>query len=200
MVVPWQCHADRRPVSFVPMFEDWKQAWREAVDNFRRELSDDDTPSSERTRSMYRQVVNTRNARDKLDHEIRRTRKEAEEERNQESICRRREQMARSIKDDETVRLAVEFAVRHAERAVILERKVEVLEAERGLLVRDLEQMEKHLAEQPDAPRMSTAQTLQDVLADRERERQDRDFGKLEREQRERDADAKLEEIKRRMK
>jgi hypothetical protein len=182
------------------MFEDWKQAWREAVDNFRRELSDDDTPSSERTRSMHRQVVNTRNARDKLDHEIRRTHKEAEEERNQESICRRREQMARSIKDDETVRLAVEFAVRHAERAVILERKVEVLEAERGLLVRDLEQMEKHLAEQPDAPRMSTAQTLQDVLADRERERQDRDFGKLEREQRERDADAKLEEIKRRMK
>lgn len=181
------------------MFEDWKQAWREAVENFKRELADDDE-STDRTRSMYRQVVNARSARDKLDLEIRRARKEAEEERNQEAICKRREQMARQINDEETTRLAVEFAVRHAERAAILERKVEVLEAERGLLIRDLEQMESHLAEQPDAPRMSEAQTVQDVLADRERERQDRDFGKLERELRERDVEARLEEIKRRMK
>lgn len=180
------------------MFEDWKQAWREAVDNFRRELSGDEE-SNERTRSMYRQVMNTRGARDNLDGEIRRTRKEAEEERSQEQVCRRREQMARSIRDEETVRLAVEFAVRHAERAVIFERKVEIFEAERGLLVRDLEQMEKHLAEQPDAFRVSSSETVQDVLGERERERQDRDFGRLEREQRERDAEARLEEIKRRM-
>jgi hypothetical protein len=180
------------------MFEDWKQAWREAVENFRRELSDDEV-STDRTRSMHRQVVNARTARDKLDHEIRRTRQEAEEERKQEGICKRREQMARTINDEETVRLAIEFAARHAERAAILQRKAEVLDAERGLLIRDLEHMEKHLAEQPDAHRMSTAETVQDVLVDRERERQDRAFGKLEREQRERDAEAKLEEIKRRM-
>ncbi len=180
------------------MFEDWKQAWREAVENFRRELSGDEA-SHDRTRSMHREVMNARGARDKLAGEIRRTRQEAQQEKSQEEVCKRREQMARSIGDEETVRLAVAFAARHAERAAILERKVEILEAEQGLLARDLEEMEKELAAQPDAPRVTTAATVQDVLGERERNRQDRDFGRLEREQRERDAEARLEELKRKM-
>ena len=179
------------------MFTDWKKAWRQAVENFRRELSDEGA-SDTRTRAMHREVMSARGAREKLDGEIRRARREAADEREQEQVCRRREQMARGIGDAETVRLAVEFAVRHAERATVLERKVDVLVAEHGLLVRDLESMEKVLAEQPEAPRVSNPESMREIL--QERERENRDFGQLEREARERAAVQRLEELKRRMK
>ncbi|MCI0434433.1 MAG: hypothetical protein L0271_12460, partial [Gemmatimonadetes bacterium] len=136
------------------MWEDWKKAWRDAVENFRRELAGDDVASDSRTRAMQRDVMAVRDALSRLDGEIRRTQRESETERENEQVCRRREEMARSVKDEETARIAAGFAVRHAERAAVLTRKVEVLEAERGLLARDLDSMEKVLAEQPGAARI----------------------------------------------
>jgi len=179
------------------MWEDWKKAWRDAVENFRRELAGDDVASDNRTRAMQRDVMSMRSAAQKLDAEIRRTRREAESERENEAVCRRREQMARAVPDEETARIAVEFAVRHAERAGILGRKVEVLEAERGLLERDLQSMEKVLAEQPDAPHTLDDRPIREIVEERAVE--DRDFGRLEREARERAAQEKLDELKRRM-
>jgi hypothetical protein len=179
------------------MFEDWKKAWREAVENFRREVAGGDAGSDVRTNAMRRELVAARGALDKLDGEIRRTRSEAESERANEQVCRRREQLARSINDEETVRIAASYAARHAERAQVLERKVEVLEAERGLLARDLGEMEKALAEQPAAPQMPDGTPVRDIIEERERE--DRDFGRLEREARERAAEERLEELKRKM-
>jgi hypothetical protein len=58
--------------------------------------------------------------------------------------------------------------------------------------------MEKVLAEQPEAPRVSNPASVREIL--QEREREDRDFGQLEREARERAAEQRLEELKRRMK
>jgi len=181
------------------MFEDWKEAWREAVENFRRELSGDE-PGDVRTRAMKREFDAASGVLDKLDGEIRRARREAAEERESEQTCRRREDMARRIGDDETVRIAVEFAVRHAERATVLERKVAVLEEERGLVARDVDGMKQILAEEGVQQGVSSggrAETVRDVLGERERE--DRDFSKLEREAREKAAEERLEELKRRM-
>jgi hypothetical protein len=189
-----------------PVFEDWKQAWREAVENFRRELADDETGGSTRIRAMQREFGAARRALDKLDDEIRRTRRESEEEREQEQVCRRREDMARRINDEETVRIAVEFAVRHAERAGVLERKVVVLVEERTILARDLDGMKKSLEEEagPEAAQVSDGaaagashERARERL--RERERQDRDFSRLEREAKEKAAEARLEELKKRM-
>jgi hypothetical protein len=186
----------------MPVFDDWKQAWREAVENFRRELADDDTPDATRTRSMQREFGAAERALEKLDLEIRRTRRESEEERENEQVCRRREEMARRINDEETVRIAVDFAERHAERAGVLERKVTVLVEERTLLARDLDGMKKSLEEQAGP---GAAQVDDGAAAERvrqrivERERQDRDFSRLEREAREKAAEARLEELKKRM-
>lgn len=178
------------------MFEDWKQAWRQAVENFRRELEEleggDATPA---VRQMRRDLASAKGALGRLDEEIERARKDAKEEREQEAICRRREGLAQNIGDTETARLAAEYAVRHAERAVVLERKVEVLTEERTLLHRDLSAMEETMAEHDVAPGIEDGRP--DVLEERARE--DRDFAQLDREARERAAEQRLEELKRKM-
>ncbi|MGH7443924.1 MAG: hypothetical protein ACREKM_03565, partial [Longimicrobiales bacterium] len=115
------------------MFEDWKQAWRQAVENFQRELDDD--RGDDATRAMRRDERTTADALPRLDSELATARKNAAAERTAESVCRRREGLARNIGDDETAAIAAEYAERHAERAAILERKADVLEAERALLV-----------------------------------------------------------------
>lgn len=182
------------------MFEDWKKAWREAVENFRRELEEVDTEGggSPDVRAMRRDLVSARGALDKLDLEIERTRKEGAAEREQEAVCRRREGLARNIGDEETARLAGEFAVRHAERALVMERKVDVLVEERTLLRRDLDAMQETLKAQPGgAAAAFEAPPDPDVLEQRARE--DRDFARLDREARERAAEQRLEELKRKM-
>jgi hypothetical protein len=175
------------------MWEDWKQAWREAVENFRRELAEPD--GLPQVAAMRRELQAARNALDKLDREISSVRYDTTTEREQEAICRRREDAARRIGDVETVRIAVEFAVRHAERAAVLERKAEVLAAEKALLARDLAAMEKVIEAQP--KESVNAGPPREVLE--ERDHHERDFGKLEKEARERAAEQRLEELKRRM-
>lgn len=179
------------------MFEDWKKAWREAVENFRRELSDTEAAGgdvSAHVRAMRRDMASVHGALTKLDAEIAHCRREAASERESEQTSRRREGLARNVGDGETVRIAIEYAARHAERAGILERKIEVLVAERALLARDLQGMEEILAQH--APAVSAAPDADQL---EERQRTDQDFGKLEREARERAAAERLEELKRRM-
>jgi hypothetical protein len=180
------------------MFEDWKKAWREAVENFKRELSDTEAAGGNVTahvRAMRQDIVSVRGALTKLDAQIAATKREAEQEREAEQVTRRREGLARNVNDEETVRIAVEYAARHAERAAILERKAEVLEAERALLARDLQSMEEILAKHPQAT--AAMPPAPEVLE--ERKRTDQDFGKLEREARERAAAQRLEELKKKM-
>jgi hypothetical protein len=183
------------------MFDDWKEAWRQAVENFRRELSGDEGTADSKTRAMQREFTSAQSALDKLDGEIRRTRREAGEERENEQICNRREEMARKIDDEETVRIAAEFAVRHAERASILERKAEVLLQERGLVERDLESMKKVLADRGVSRPGLNAEPKEELRQIfEERARENRDFSNLEREARERAAEERLEELKKKMK
>jgi hypothetical protein len=177
------------------VFEDWKSAWRQAVENFRRELSESDDGTPAHTRAMRREVASARGALDRLLEEIERTRGDAVSERDHETICRRRENLARNIGDEETVRLAAQFAARHQERAEVIERKVEILVAEHALLARDLASMEEILVSQPVS---SVGEpSVRDVIEPRDK--QDRDFARLDRDARERAAAARLEELKRRM-
>jgi len=175
------------------MFDDWKQAWRQAVENFQREAAEGSAPP--RVRAMERELTSASGALAKLDQEIRRTRRDLETEREAEQVCRRREQLARDAGDDETVRIAVDFAARHAERSALLERKLGVLEDERSLLSRDFDAMKQVLADA--APAAAAAATSPRVESSREAE--DVDFSRLEREARQRAADERLAELKRRM-
>ncbi len=184
------------------MFEDWKQAWREAVANFQRELDEDG--GDDTTRAMRRDERTTADALRRLDSELDTARRNAAAEREEEGVCRRREGLAHKIGDAETARVAAEYAERHAQRAVILERKVEVLEAERGLLLQDLERMRAALAARGTDPQVSAGAGANEgptrsEAASTEREREEHNFRRMEREARERAAEARLEELKRKL-
>jgi hypothetical protein len=189
------------------MFEDWKQAWRQAVDNFQREIRDAEAGSPPRVRAMEREIASASGALVKLEAEIRQARREAAQEREAEAVCRRREGLARNAGDDETVRVAADFAVRHGERASLFERKVVVLEEERALLTRDVATMRATLREAaPAAGAVGGAPSAGDVgdappSAERppRPDLDERAFSRLENEARDRAADEKLEELKRRM-
>jgi hypothetical protein len=175
------------------MLEDWKRAWREAVVNFHHEMRGEDDAAGTHTRALRRELATARGALAQLDREILETRRQQEEERTAAADCARREQLARSIGDEETVQLAVDFGGRHKERADVLARKVEVLEAERALLARDLEKMTAlvgaEIGSQPDRA----------ALHDEQRERTTAEFRDLSQRERERSAAERLEELKRRM-
>jgi aryl-alcohol dehydrogenase-like predicted oxidoreductase len=187
------------------MFDDWKQAWRQAVENFQREAGVEGAPP--RLRALERELISVRGALLRLDDEISQTARTLARERDEEQICLRRGRMARGVGDDETVRIAEEFATRHAERAGVLDRKLGVLQEERALLARDLEAMRTKLAELSagtdtvtGAPRASGVGSgaRSDDIPERDTA-DDVEFSRLERERRERAANERLEELKRRM-
>lgn len=182
------------------MLDDWKQAWRQAVENFQREMQGGTHGAPPRVRAMERELVSASGALAKLDTEITRTRRDAGAEAESEQVCRRREALARQAEDEETVRVAVEFAARHAERASLLNRKLAVLEEERALLARDIDTMRAMVAEATPEPAAGSVSGGPAPGSEPDgRGTADREFSRLERDARERAADARLEELKRRM-
>ena len=176
------------------MFQDWKQAWRAAVENFQRELDDD--RGDDATRAMRRDERVAAEALVRLEAELDIARRDAASQRESEAVCRRREAMALKVDDAETARIAAQFADRHAERASLMERKTEVLEAERALLVRDLEHMHQALAERGAEPRVAASGAAPRVD---DSARDEGSFRKMERDVRERAAEERLEELKRKL-
>ena len=178
---------DRARTYFGLMFDEWKNAWQQAVDNFERELRDPDEHFSpnQRATAMRRDLAAARNALHRLSADLEQARKDLAGEEEAEQTARRRSEMAERINDADTVRIALEFAGRHAHRAGILRRKVEVLQDELAMRQEELGIMEQHAAEE--IKRIEAEQLT------------DADFRKLERERREKDAEARLEELKKRM-
>ena len=117
---------------------------------------------------------------------------------------RRRKQLAEGINDKETVDLAAKYEQMHTERVEVMKRKVEAQEAELTLAEREVGSMSTELrrvlagAPMPNVPPptdadlgLSNDPTLRDEIdsLSRARARQDRDA----------EADRRLEELKRRM-
>jgi hypothetical protein len=173
----------------VSVFRDFREAWRQAVENFWHELEAEDPEG----RGVYRQVARARNHLDALDSAIDETRQRVAEEKEQVDVCLRRERMARRIGDTETAEVAAEYRARHQERAEVLARKLEALEAERRLCARELDEMERALQE----GRVAAAQP---ELEDLNRHPHEDDFRTLEETEATRSAEERLEELKRRMK
>lgn len=129
------------------MFDDLKHAWKEAVENFWRELNEDEAsglPGDEPRKqlaTMRRELNDADMELKRLETEVVRAQRAATSERSEEETCRRRLAMAEQIGDDETARLATTYAERAAERAAVLERKASALEAELELRRRDLTEM-----------------------------------------------------------
>lgn len=179
------------------MFEDWKKAWQQAVQNFQRELAADEPEPVPQVAAMRRDVGRARSALTSLSQELAAARTEAEKEREAEQTCLRRRDLAAGIGDTETIRLATDWAERHARKAELLERKAEVLAAELELRRADLQQMETQVAEAAAAIGASPSAEAPPAAPPRDRVREDAEFRRLDREARERAAEARLEELKR---
>lgn len=178
------------------MIDDWKRAWRDAVDNFWRELHGVGAGERDpRLDAMRRDLAAARDEVRRAEAEIARIRTQLARQHEEELACGRRAEAARRIGDAETARIATDHQERHRERRVVLERKLDAFEAERALCVREVERMERtatawrELGGAPDAE-------PGDHAGDDE---SDDAFERLARRTREREAEQRLDELKRRM-
>ena len=114
------------------MFEDLKDAFRQAVRNFKEELGRDDVPGAvDRLLLAMRSEVTAAQTRlRELEDGAKRAHTEAAREAPEIENCRRRERMALDIGDAETARVAAEYATRHERRRAVLEQKAHALEQE----------------------------------------------------------------------
>ncbi len=118
------------------MFENLRRAFREAVDNFHRELDRDRLGGTVDglLRRMEQEAAGTLATLKGLEEQIGGVRERAERELKEAKVCRRRESLAVKIGDSETAQVAAEYAEKHEARHQVLDRKREAIEAEIRLL------------------------------------------------------------------
>jgi hypothetical protein len=114
------------------MFESLRQAFREAVDNFRTELNRDQVPEAadRLLKAMERELISARSALSRLEEEVAAVEAQARAEEEEARTCLRRETMALKIDDQETATVAREFAAKHLRRKDLLQEKASVLKRE----------------------------------------------------------------------
>lgn len=125
------------------MFENLRNAFREAVDNFNKELNRDDVPDvvDGLLRQMHQEVTDAKAQLYTLEEQIKKAIQLSEMEGKEAITCRRREDMARRIGDGETATVAAEFAEKHEKRKEIQARKALALREELELRRGEVEDM-----------------------------------------------------------
>ena len=118
------------------MFDNLRRAFREAVDNFNRELERDAVPETvdKLIRGMEQEAVSAKASTEALKKDLEKVRKVAAAEERNAEVCRRREKLARDIGDEETAEIAATFGEKHERRHRVLARKAEAIEAEVRLM------------------------------------------------------------------
>lgn len=112
------------------MIDSLRDAFRQAVENFRAELNRDRVPEAadQLLRAMHAELIEFERQGGELENDLARTKEEATREKKAAETCVRREEMAKAIGDNETAGVARDFAAKHLVRLGILEDKVSVLE------------------------------------------------------------------------
>lgn len=131
------------------MFDDLRQAFKEAVDNFRKELDRDHVPENvdKLLRGMMEETAEAKARVAGLEDQLAKTRAEVKLEEGEVKTCLRREKMARDIADEETAKVAAEYAARHLKRQQVLERKATALEEEIRLRRSEVDEMVEKVKE-----------------------------------------------------
>ena len=122
------------------MFESFRQTLRDLMDRA--------TPPEERRAGLARMkdtLVTARLGVDDLRRGVTVTRQRLEAERRELETMRRRKGYAQGIDDGETVALAEKYEAHHAERVVVLERKLSAQEAELAMAEREVAEMTTEL-------------------------------------------------------
>ncbi|NJD18778.1 MAG: hypothetical protein FIA95_05780 [Gemmatimonadetes bacterium] len=131
------------------MFDNLRNAFREAVDNFNKELNRDRIPETvdNLLAGMRAEVVEAQARVRELEAQITRATAEAEREKTEAATARRRGKMAEDIGDAETAKVAGEYASSREERQRVLEQKAEAMRAELAIRSREVEEMLAKLKE-----------------------------------------------------
>lgn len=131
------------------MFEDLRDAFREAMQNFKEELNRDTVPGNvdRLLQGMVDEVTQARARLKGIQEELERTRKQVAVEVEQVETNQRRERLALDIDDGETAELAAEYTRRHEKRLAVFRKKEAALEEERALLATEVDEMMASLKE-----------------------------------------------------
>lgn len=131
------------------MFDDLRRAFKEAVDNFRTELDRDRVPENvdRLLRGMMEETAEAKARLSSLEDQLVRTRSEVDLEAREVETCLRREKMALDIDDEETAKVAAEYAARHLKRQQVLEQKAVALAQEIALRRGEVDEMVEKVKE-----------------------------------------------------
>ena len=105
------------------MFDNLRDAFREAVENFKHELSrDDDVPPTvdRLLLAMRNELAQARDLVSALERQIADAQAQVARDQSEEDTCRRRAEMATKVGDEETARIALEYATRYERRRLVM--------------------------------------------------------------------------------
>lgn len=127
----------------IAVFEDLRQAFREAVQNFKDEINRDQVPGTvdEILRAMVQETTDTQARLKKVSADLETARLRVQAEKEQVATMSRREGLAADIGDEETARVAGEYRARHQERLEVFTKKAAALEEEERLLSAEVAEM-----------------------------------------------------------
>jgi len=131
------------------MFEDLRDAFREAMENFNKELHRDQVPRTvdDLLAGMTDELAEEKAQLRGLEIDLEKTTLTSQREKDAAATCRRREQMAREIGDEETASLAAQHAGKHQGHHIVLEKKLEALREELAFRRKSVEEMTAQLAD-----------------------------------------------------
>mgnify|MGYP006107776495 CR=1 FL=1 len=129
------------------MFEELRDAFKEALDNFNKELSHDNVSGTadQILASMTDEVAGEKAQVAGLEDQITKTIEHIERLSDEVVTARRRGEMAREIDDNETVKLAAEFATKAESYVTVLQKKRTALEEELVFRARTVKEMHAQL-------------------------------------------------------
>jgi phage shock protein A len=131
------------------MFDNLRNAFREAIENFNKELDRDQVPETvdRLLVGMRNEVAEAQASVRELEGQVSKAQQAMELERGEVSTARRRGKMAADIGDEETARIADEYASRHEERLRLLDQKSTALQAELAFQRKEVDGMMEKLKE-----------------------------------------------------
>ena len=125
------------------MFDDLRAAFREALENFNKELSRENVSDTadKLLVGMRNEIVDEKAQVSGLEDQVEKTRKEMDRLAGEVATARRREKMAVDIEDEETAKLARTFATKAEGHRTVLGKKLAALEEELSLRRGTVEEM-----------------------------------------------------------
>ncbi len=131
------------------MFEDLRAAFREALDNFNKELKRDQVPETvdKLLGGMRNELVDETAQVRGLETELEKALAASLREKEAGATCRRREGMARGIGDEDTANLAAQHALKHEGHHAVLEKKAQAIREELEFRRKSVEEMTAQLAD-----------------------------------------------------